>query len=158
VERFAWALVRRVCCVDGNRTHIFSIHFCLATKIMLLNAIVLFVFVAVVTSTVAADISGYWSKQDLNKIATTARTIAQTSLSSREIHHALQLLKNIPSESNGCSCDNVSAAAKFSKNAQDWYFAMDNSVVCGCNNVEIPKVIFDELENSLEVCLCNFVL
>lgn len=120
---------------------------------MLFNTVVLLAIVAVLCTKVvnAADVSGYWSENDLTKVQQQAKSIAKNSRNNNEIYHALQLLKKFGSLEDSCNCDSVIFASNSAETPLDWFFSKSNSDACGCS-VSVPNQVLDGLQDSLSVC------
>ncbi len=104
----------------------------------------------------AADLSGYWSDNDLKRVQETAKAICHTSQSNREIYHGLQLLKKFGDAKDVCNCENISSAARGARSVMDWYFVVSNNELCQCS-VNAPADILEGIQANLSVSVCHNV-
>ena len=126
---------------------------------MLLNVVVLLSFIATFALCAnGAEISSIWSEKDVNKVLHKLRSVAQTSASTREIYHSIELLRDYPDFTGYCECKRIVDAASSAQNALEWFMAKSNSDACGCD-VDVPAALLDNLEAKFTVSVqCILIL
>ncbi len=99
---------------------------------------------------VSAELSTYWSSNDVSALKKSASQIASSSSSAGDVYYSLQFLNSFDAKSS-CDCNNIKAVAKASTTAIDAYYALTSGDLCNCGLKSISKK-FNDLALISSVC------
>jgi hypothetical protein len=95
-----------------------------------------------------ADLSGFWSSQDIKRISREAqKTLSTATATSKDIFFALQLIGVSQSLEDYCKCDRFERP---STNLNQAYYGLKINEICGCNH-KISSEIISSAQIALTV-------
>lgn len=123
-----------------------------------MNAIFVVLLALIGISSVVADLSGFWSASDLNRLVKShQKTLASSSSSSKDIYYSLQLLSVSQNVDSFCQCDVYGHRVSVAASLVEKYHAVKSNDLCNCN-FKPSNELLAQIEDSLQVCSYVFVI
>lgn len=117
-----------------------------------MNAIFVVLLALIGISSVVADLSGFWSANDLNRLVKSSqKTLASPSSSSKDIYYSLQLLSVSQNTDSLCKCDAYGQRASAPVSLVEKFHAVKSIDLCSCN-FQPSNELITQIEDSLQVC------